>query len=172
MRRSFVPVLAALMLSGCSPLREPIPLTGDKDVYVGTWEYKQSIPEQNKVDNAVLILHNDGAAMYKACGYTDSKNARSSKSIVFGDVFVTALETDKMRLSARFPMIYMSLNYNLQLGGGPYQREGQWYLVVEGKELRKLAKGERSDHESWVCSLPDREDEFSNENKKSKQEMI
>jgi hypothetical protein len=148
-------VFGALLLTACSRLRDPIPLTGEKAVFVGTWEDKKYIAEENKVDNAVLILRDDGGALYKTCTHAEKGRSRSSTALDFNNAFVTALDGKRMRLSAQLTEIGLSLNHNLELDGPPVQREGRWYLRVEGRELRKLEAGESSDHETWVCGLDD-----------------
>lgn len=144
-----------LLLASCSRIREPIPLNGDKAVYVGTWMNLAAIPAEGKTDNTVLVLNADGSGLYMHCmDYSRSQGGVSSKGHSYngiGEGFVTSVQNDQIVLSQSSPQLGISLNYTLATRGRPYYEQGNWYVHVEGTTLRKLRPGEESNHQAWPC---------------------
>ena len=54
-------VLMAVALAACSRARDPLPMTGERAVLVGTWLSKRSIEAEGQTENVVLIINGESA---------------------------------------------------------------------------------------------------------------
>ena len=159
--RLLILALVAVALAACSRMPNPLPMTGERAAYVGTWVSKQSIPAEGKTDNAVLILGEDSSGSYTHC--TDYNVQRNDGSVSKGSTYlhkegkVTALSDQQLTLSLTFSNWGgFAMNFDVEIGGRPYMEDGAWHLMVDGTSLRKLGPDESSDHEQWPCWSSDK----------------
>ena len=148
--------LAALTLAACSRMRDPLPMTGEREALVGTWVSKQAIPAEGKTVNVVLILDGDGAASYMSC--MDHQTRSDSGSVSQGHSYqgarggvVTAMSDKQLTLSVPMADSGLAVNFKLDIAGVPREEGGAWHWTVDGVSLRSSGPSLRSDHEQWPC---------------------
>lgn len=153
--------VAAVALVACSRMHEPLPMTGERAAFVGTWISKQSIPAEGKTDNVVLILGEDSSASYMRC--MDYRTRSDSGSVSEGHNYrgvrggtVTALSDRQLTISMPLMDSGFAMNDDIEIGGRPHEEAGAWHLKVDGTSLRKLGPDGTSDHEQWPCWSSDK----------------
>jgi hypothetical protein len=154
MKARTIGLATALVLATFSANARPIQLkanlAGENRNFVGTWQAKQvSDYSTRNYDNTVLVLTQDGSALFKHC----AKHLVGSTSNVSGtslnDLVVGAIADGQLTLAKpSFPNVP---EQTFQLDSAPYRENGQWYMVLDGTVLRKLGATEKSDFATWEC---------------------
>ena len=141
-----------LSIIACSK-EEPIRIPEDKSEFFGVWIYKSDEYDNNiKKDNMLLAFYKDSTVSYKRC----IKRMNGHKSTIVPEAKLIKL-TDK-ELVIKANLVFMSINLDFEIEKLPYQENNEWFMKVDGALLRRLHKGEKTDHASWECGDKNKDD--------------
>lgn len=139
----------ASQMSACSK-GEPIQLSDQR--YFGTWVYKQNPFGNNvRIDNRLLAIYEDSTITYIRC----SKQANNSTSVSLPSGYISKLTETELTVEADVLVTTVKMRFKIEQP--PVQRDGDWFMRMDGVDFRKLHQGEASDHESWPCRDDERE---------------
>lgn len=158
MRKSLHIIIVVFVLSGCAD-STPMKITDQYSDYVGVWQLRFEEIEANsiKIDNMLLSISADGAAVYRKCQVNETKfkNAKRSlhSSTSFPAAVVTQITENKITLVQELG--WFGFSNELSVDKAPYQENGNWYIGVEGKKLAKLQGRDVHTKTNWDCPTDD-----------------
>jgi hypothetical protein len=137
-------VLALSLPIGACGKGDPIQLTDSR--YLGAWLHEENAFGNNiRVDNRLLAFYDDNTVSYFRC----TKRGGSTTHISFPEAYISKLEAGELIVEA--DIFFTSAKLKFRVQRPPFERDGDWFMQMDGLEFRKMHTGEPSDHESWPC---------------------
>jgi len=160
MYKNICSIVITLILFGCID-DTPIKFTEQTSNYLGVWQYRYENKESNltEIDNMLLIINHDGTAIYRLCEVNEKKSenykSASRNSASFPEAVVTQITENKIILVQKVG--WFGFKKKLNIVKTPYQENGNWYIIVEGKKLVKLQGQDIHTETNWDCPSYDEE---------------
>lgn len=132
---------------------------------IGAWQTRHEDIQENSthIDNMLLIINHEGDAVYRHCeikkSSVDHNNKRFRYSTEFPKAIITSLTKKEISLYQKlFDSSWLGVDWDLSIDKPPYQSNGEWYLEIEGKQLRKLSPETAETEINWACPDSSEED--------------